>query len=90
MMSLSYHFNTEVGTVIRAQCIAEHLAEKGYITVIIDRILLIHIELIKKSSSTTTTIIINLSSTSNFSGLCIPGIDCIRWEVGWLPKSELM
>ena len=27
--------------------------------------------------------------TSNFSELCMPGMDCMRWEVGWLPKSEL-
>lgn len=25
MMSLRHHFHTEVGTVVRAQCIAEHL-----------------------------------------------------------------
>lgn len=25
MMSLCHHFHTEVGTVVRAQCIAEHL-----------------------------------------------------------------
>lgn len=81
-MSFSNHFDSEVGAVIGTEGITEHLkTEQNQMNMLS---FLLSIELLEALDACVTP-----KLTSNFSELCMPGMDCMRWEVGWLPKSEL-
>lgn len=83
MMSLSHNFDSEVSAVIGTKGIAEHLEiELNQVNAALYSIRRV---LIKKKKTIATPFgqhaRVN-ELTSNFSELCMPGMDCIRWEVG--------
>lgn len=84
-MSLSHNFDSEVSAVIGTEGIAEHLEmELNQVNAALYSIRPVLIFL-KKTKNIDTPCgqhaRVN-KLTSNFSELCMPGMDCIRWEVG--------
>lgn len=91
MVGLCHHLHTEIGAVVRAKGVTENLEKchqkySGHW----QEHKLPQMSACRKGIRLFRGIQNDRAAlTSNFSELCMPGIDCMRCEVGWFPKSEL-